>query len=140
MYGIGHRINHVLRLVTLFVQQQFGHIPDTQVAKLCMLIVLGLVQSVGKEENGGLRVDAHLLLCVFVACHNANRQVGLTRQGADVAPHEQRSIVTGIAVTQQTRFQVEHTDKYGDKHICLVAFRHGIVQCSHNLRRNRHVG
>ena len=63
-----------------------------------MLHVLGLVKTVGKEENRSAGVNADFLLRELEIGKEPNRQVGIARQLTYVTAYEQRSIVTGIAV------------------------------------------
>ena len=110
-----------------------GHVDDAVQSEQFVVDVLGLVQSVGVEEYGGLWCDGHLLLRELPAGHDAEWQVGVDGQLTDGVGNHQRRVVAGVAVVQQTVVQIEHADKGGDEHVGLVAFGQRVVEGYHNM-------
>ena len=86
-----------------------------------MVYVLGLVQSVGVEENDCVGVNLSLLPGEFPVGHYTYRQVGVNRQhsGAGVT-YKQRCVMAGVAVLHTSGNKVQHTHKHGHEHIGLV--------------------
>ena len=75
MYSLVHLVDDVQRLVLYLGQYPLGNLMDACVAKLAVCGVLGLVESVGKEEDGGLRVDIYLLLREFETGNDTHRHI-----------------------------------------------------------------
>ena len=56
-----HLVSDVDRLMLVFCQEAVGYFCYTFVAKLFVAGILCLVQSVCKEEDGGVRIKVHIL-------------------------------------------------------------------------------
>ena len=96
--GLVHLLHHGGGTVVARNQQTLGNTPDALVAKLGVADVLGLVESVGEEENGGVPVDEDFLLRELPVGLDADGQVRVSGQHVDTATDEQGRVVTGIAV------------------------------------------
>ena len=135
MDGCTHTLNQRHGLILAFAQLFFCQFYDFAVTKLLMLQILCLVQTIRKQEDGGLWRNDDLLQGVFPVGKHAYRQVGIARQYAYTLPYQQWRIMTCIALAQYARLQIEHTHKHCDKHDRIIALAHRLIKClSNNVR------
>ena len=87
--GIGHQLYECGGLVLSSPEQGLCHADDAVVAKLGVEDVLGLVESIGVEEDGGLRVEGDLLQGELPVGHDADGQVRVAGQRRHVLSDEQ---------------------------------------------------
>ena len=116
-----------------------GKLHDALVAKLRVIDVLGFVQTVCEEEDGRRLLQRDLLLLEIEVGDDTDGQVTVAGQQGDAAVHEQRSVVTGIAVAQLTRLQVECAHEECHEHIGVVALRLCLIQGIHDACGFRYV-
>jgi hypothetical protein len=90
VYLLTHLLNELLRLVLTIGEHAVGYLEGTLITKLGMLCILGLCQSIGEKEDGGLWVNVNLLDIELEFGGNAQRQIGQTRQFSHLATYEQR--------------------------------------------------
>ena len=119
--------------MSAFGQHACCRFPDALVAKLGVLRVLGLVQTVGKEENGGSGVYEKLLLREVEVGKDTDGQISVARHQAHAVADQQRSVVAGVAVGEQSAWKVQHADEERDKHVGVIAFGLRVVQGLHNV-------
>ena len=102
----------------------------TVVAKLFLLKVLGLVETVGIDEDG-LALDVVVLLTdIFQIVPQAD---GGVRLYLHELACQNRRVVAGITVVHVTTLQVNESDEHGDKHAVLVANGQLVVQAGGNI-------
>ena len=100
-------------------------IHEAVVAKLLLLGVLGLVQSVAVDKEGAVLDILHGLADKLQARPEADGGVGLHLH--ELAA-QYRRVVTGIAVVHATGLQVDESEEHGDEHAVLVALAKLVVQ------------
>ena len=88
--GICHQLDDGRGLVLSTSEQGFGQTDDAVVAKLGMEDVLGLIESIGIEEDGGLRGEGDLLQGELPIGHDTDGQVGVAGQRCHALSDEQR--------------------------------------------------
>ena len=76
-----------------------------------------------------MRCDGCFLHGVVPLRDSADGQVGVYSQGCCRFIDDYRWLVTGVAIAQHTRRQVEHTDEECDEEVVLVVFGKGVVHC-----------
>ena len=108
-----HLIRHVrddfLRRAVSALIQRLHHPLQ---AKLPAIRVSGFCQSIGIEKDGGAFADDRLLYLILEIIKQSCRQIGFYRQRIDsVGTHNDRSVVAGIAETQTSRWEIEHTNE-----------------------------
>ena len=109
--------------------------------ELLVVDVLGLVQTVSIEEEGGTAFQLYLLTAEFPFRENTCRDVRIAWQQTDLAVcQQQRLVVAGIAVVHVARFQINHTHEEGNEHAGLVVVAQRIVDAHHHLLRLGGVG
>ena len=107
------------------------HLFDSFQAKLLAPGVLRLCQSVGIEEQCRVWLQLRFLHTILYVLEHPDRQMRHTihRSHSSFSPFSfspsllknNRRVVTGIAVAQTPRRQIEHTDKHGHENIRLIA-------------------
>ncbi len=127
MDGLIHKSDEVGRTGNEVGDGRPGYGMDALVAKLLMIDVFGLVQAIGKQEDGGTMRKCGLLERELAVGNDADNQIGIALQFADCVAHNQWGIVASVAIAQAPRLEVEHSDEQGDKHAGVVVFDKSIV-------------
>ena len=113
------------------------HLFDAGDAELLVRHVLGLGQSVGVEEYGGVFLEHGLLRLELEVVEQSEGDVRNHRQGRN--PLVGRlvenigDVVTCIAIAEQSGGQVKYADEEGDEDVLLVAFARSGVQRLHDV-------
>ena len=121
MYLLVHPLNHLFGRIIAVTGQRLLYALD---AKLLVGGILGLGQSVGVEEDGGVFLDDGLLHLEFKFGEQAYWDVRNDGQGHWLrrgVGDEVGNVMTGVAVAEPSGGQIEHADEEGDEDVLLVA-------------------
>ena len=143
MDGIHHPFHQCLRRRPPVGADSLCGFRHPLVAKLSVLGVLGLVQSVGVEENGGAAIDGGVLRRVRPALHDARRHIAVDGQQTDafsIIRDEQRRVVTRVAVGCMARLQIDDANEQSDEHAQFIVLGNGVAQLADDALRPFLVG
>ena len=138
--GISHYSNQLTGFLLMIGEGQFSDLVHALHLEQCMSGILCLSQTVSKEENSSTCEDLRLLQRVFPRRHETCRNIRIAWQHAYALAHEQRCIVTCIAIAHAACRQVKHTDEESDKHIGFVHVGHRGVESGYNTVGHRLMG
>ena len=119
LYLLLHRFYHLLGAFEVGTSQGSE---QAIVAEPLLLGILSLVQSVSIDEQRPILDRIDLLALIQLLRPQADRRVGnhVKEVAMTVANAYNRRIMTGIAVVEMARLQIDQSQPEGDKHAVLI--------------------
>lgn len=119
LYLLLHRFYHLLGAFEVGTSQGSE---QAIVAEPLLLGILSLVQSVGIDEQRPILDRIDFLALIQLLRPQADRRVGnhVKEVAMTVANAYNRRIMTGIAVVEMARLQIDQSQPEGDKHAVLI--------------------
>ena len=119
LYHLLHRFYHLLGAFEVGTSQGSE---QAIVAEPLLLEILSLIQSVGIDEQRPILDRIDFLALIQLLRPQADRRVGnhVKEVAMTVANAYNRRIMTGIAVVEMARLQIDQSQPEGDKHAVLI--------------------